>query len=389
MVDKEVPAKAPCPKCKWTPGPKDSLVRQTGLKDGQYKIILTNPDNFEECYLKSLDAINNTRDQYPDVDIRVDYTGGTKTMSVGLAIAAENSGCSFSIVRGTRLDLEKVYDGTERVTTLRTERVTINRQINLAKEMSADWDYVGAVKVLEHVGERVPYEDEEQIQYLLVAARGLTAWDRFHYAEAARLLAAYRNKALIKKCYQYSKQIVVILDWYHGEEHGLKGINVSLPVYDCLRNAQRCAHQNRFDDAVARLYRTLEMYAQLCLRLHGLKTSGINTDLIPEQIRGKYKEKEAKYGKLNLGLHDSYGLLFELGHPAGKVYQDMKHKLLNLLSARNQSFMAHGFTPINKDVYHKLQGLMEMLITESDRKLGIKDGLNAYHQLPCLADLAD
>ena len=37
-------------------------------------------------------------------------------------------------------------------------------------------------------------------------------------------------------------------------------------VGDLLRNAERRAAQSRFDDAVARLYRALELFAQLRLR---------------------------------------------------------------------------------------------------------------------------
>jgi CRISPR-associated protein (TIGR02710 family) len=384
MIEQEVPAPSPCINCKWTPGPGLSLVKQAELVPGSYEIVPVNPDNLEDCYLKSVNTVRRARDEYPGADVQVDYTGGTKTMSSGLAVAAADERCIFSLVKGNRIDLSKVRDGTERVAVLKVARVTVERQLQFARELSRDWNYAGSVSVLEAVGSEASYEDEHVIQYLLDIARGLEAWDSFNYSTAVNMLEIYKRDSFIAEYYTSLKQTLVVLEWYKGDKPIFPGINLYFPVYDCLRNSQRRAGQKKYDDAVSRLYRATEMYAQLCLRSLGIKTDDVDLFLLHEEIRDKYLKRKEERGKLQLGLRDAYLLLGELKHPLGNLYESVECKLIDALKARNGSFLAHGFTPVQEKDYMKLYDVVNYLISEGDKALGVNENLSSYRQLPFL-----
>ncbi|RUT02259.1 hypothetical protein DSM106972_063340 [Dulcicalothrix desertica PCC 7102] len=59
-------------------------------------ILIKNPDNLGECYLGVTKCIRELQ-QNPDVEILADYTGGTKTMSAALVLAAVDCGIPLYI----------------------------------------------------------------------------------------------------------------------------------------------------------------------------------------------------------------------------------------------------------------------------------------------------
>lgn len=74
-------------------------------------ILIKNPDNLGECYLGATECIRKLQ-QNPDVEIIADYTGGTKTMSAALVLAAVDCGIPLYLtVAGTRENLIKFESG--------------------------------------------------------------------------------------------------------------------------------------------------------------------------------------------------------------------------------------------------------------------------------------
>jgi CRISPR-associated protein (Cas_Cas02710) len=69
-----------------------NIVTQSGLGDRfnpqQDLVLLKNPDDLSECHRCIIEAIRDLQQADPECKIYVDYTGGTKTMSAALAIAA-------------------------------------------------------------------------------------------------------------------------------------------------------------------------------------------------------------------------------------------------------------------------------------------------------------
>jgi CRISPR-associated protein (TIGR02710 family) len=128
-------------------------------------------------------------------------------------------------------------------------------------------------------------------------------------------------------------------------------------VEDLLLNAERRSQRGRYDDGVGRLYRALELLAQVRLKLaYGLKTENIDRSKLPEAAAHRYAKVE---GKLQMPLHRSYELLTELGNdPLGDLYESHEKDLTSILKIRNKSLFAHGFTPISASQFTEVDGVM-------------------------------
>jgi CRISPR-associated protein (TIGR02710 family) len=126
---------------------------------------------------------------------------------------------------------------------------------------------------------------------------------------------------------------------------------------DLLLNAERRSQRGRYDDGVGRLYRALELLAQVRLKLaYGLKTENIDRSKLPEKVAQRYAKVE---GKLQMPLHRSYELLTELDNDSlGNSYQSQEKDLQNILQIRNKSLFAHGFSPISAGLFAEVDRVM-------------------------------
>lgn len=167
-----------------------------------------------------------------------------------------------------------------------------------------------------------------------------------------------------------------------------------LMTVDLFLNAQRCIKKGRYDDGVARLYRTLESLAQFYLK----KDYGIDTT--KADLKGKNfdfidKFREYKRGHLpeNLALEDAYLLLYFAKHHLGKAviqgFSEREKRPKNifheLLEKRNNSIMAHGFEPIGQEIAQKLFKKMDQLLARSmgEEFIKLRDEL-IFPQIPSI-----
>ncbi|TGH17923.1 MAG: TIGR02710 family CRISPR-associated protein [Aphanocapsa feldmannii 277cI] len=146
-------------------------------------------------------------------------------------------------------------------------------------------------------------------------------------------------------------------------------------VQDLPLNAERRVTQKRYDDAVGRLYRAMELTAQLLLccgvreRLCGDgKTKGI-IEHLPERLRSAYLEKQKQSrkgeGPLQLALTESYKLLADLDHPVGARWNEREGQLKGVLKHRNNSLFAHGFQPISYSQWTEFNNIVGPFIRET------------------------
>lgn len=407
MVDQLVPPGRKCQKCNYQEPAGKSLIEQVGgISKGdinRYKVVLLeSPDSLEDCYIKAVMSINEARAAFPDADIILDYTGGTKSMSAGLAIAGMDTGCEFALVKGNRSDLVKVKDGTERWAKMRKSKIYLEQQIKIARDLTGRWDFSAAAGVIEEAGRmNSDPEDEKRIQYLSDLARALDAWDRFEFERASELLS---NN--LKDMQNRLRKIIGAQKWYLSQESFNPKRDVFCIVYDCLRNAERRGSQKRYDDAAARLYRALEMYGQFALRaVTGMRSDEILLDALPVVLQEKYR-KRGKVGSekaiVQLGLDAVYTLLYDLHGVAedsvtgcenreevknflriGQIYKEkaINKEIAGALKIRNYSFLAHGFVPVNQADYEKMESIIFDFIHRCDQAVGIKEPFAGYPQL--------
>ena len=79
-------------------------------------------------------------------------------------------------------------------------------------------------------------------------------------------------------------------------------------VHDILRNAERRLEKKEYDDAVGRIYRALELIAQICLlyKYPPIFTSDVKVDKLPIEIQEKYvamkNGKEKATNRINTSI---------------------------------------------------------------------------------------
>ena len=292
--------------------------------------------------------------------------------------------CEIGLVEGKRLDTVKIRDGMERVSKLPINVVYVNRQINLSDRLIAKWDYQAAIQVLEDISGSGYVLDATVFERSLYLCRAFAAWDNFDYKTAVPLIELYRNENFVAPYNAVLKRIGATINWYRtgSQEPGrIPGYDL---VYDVLLNAERCSEQGKYDDAISRTYRALEMYAQFCLLSNNPPISSDNVDVsqLPDNIRSTYEEKRDVKRKVQLQLVGNYELLEKLGHPVGMVWEKQKSRILNVLEKRNYSFLAHGMNPVGKTdfaaMFQEVCSFIEACDDVMNNKRGFKDAL----QLP-------
>ena len=201
-------------------------------------------------------------------------------------------------------------------------------------------------------------------------------------------LSAYLQKELIENCPKNSfledfnksedflNQMNKNLEFLRLKLQNDKNKGISYYLPDLLNNAYRKIEKGYYDDGVARLYRALELIAQIELnkleiidqnKLKNNKVFHINKNKFDLKTKDKSKIREevenwdkswSNDGKtFKIALNKSYELLKLFDVELGKKYKADK-KLNSSTDKRNNSILAHGLEPLNKesaeDFYEKV-----------------------------------
>lgn len=358
-------------------GTLPNIILQSGAENIPWEIVkIKELDSPDACYLESLALLTRLRQEYPDATIIADYTGGTKSMSSGLVLAAlDTKGVVLGVQAGLRANREKISPGTQFTRLTHGYAPLIHRQQNAVANAFARFDYPTAIALLEDILTipDLPSESTQTLQLQLTLARGLNAWDRFDHATAWEMLRPLHNTHV-----RLTKFLEFVL-WSRsrldpsfdkavagklGEKP--KGHGYEL-IQDLVLNAERRAAQARYDDAIGRLYRTVEMLAQARLKYSfGIDAADVDIEKVPPQLKPKYAQKRSpRDNKIKTALMDDYELLDALGDPAlGSIFNRNKGALLDFLGFRNNSLFAHGYMPIAESDYRKARTLLKPFLED-------------------------
>lgn len=333
-----------------------NIVTLAGLNDGQYEIEqIDEIDDLSSCYRVCYELIQKLHNENPDYRIIVDYTGGTKSMSAGLvASALDDEKCEIRIVTGKREDLIKVANGTQVVFPVEIRKIQLERGIKRAKALVERFDYSGAENIITSLAEQYAAETEtrEYLNKLATICRAFDSWDRFDHKTALLLLEHYAS--------EFSNYVIFLKFLTGNRAYGYE------KVEDLLLNAERRATQCRYDDAVARLYRAIEMLAQVRLEKLGINTSNVDLSKIKDRdLAGELEKTKDDNGKVKIGLAKAWELLStEDNGPLPAHYKSCKGKIIDFLKHRNNSILAHGTEPISEAIYKEHAKFIADFITK-------------------------
>jgi CRISPR-associated protein (TIGR02710 family) len=369
---------------------RDVVVLKQRLNSRPGEEVCNELDQLDRVYARALDLFALVRHQSPGCRLIADYTGGTKTMTTGLAMAAIDDGdVKLHLTITDRSRGQAALSGYSAPVAVSTAAIHARRlQERELPALLKRHDYEAARQAVRRVQAYADPDPEtghwlRRLEALLVA---LDAWDRFDHRKAHEVLAGLQERSLDASLLFPLKRVIAsrrLLDraaeeqnWPQMKGHGLEAVE------DLLRNAERRDTQERFDDAVGRLYRAMELTAQLLLKLavtdqvggEGIDTDAVALDRLPEAIQPGWREVAARKANgnqdatLKIGLTDAYDLLADLDHPTGQRWKDQRSTLINALKIRNHSLFAHGFAPVDfrgwRELSSTLGGFVQIAIEE-------------------------
>ncbi len=339
-----------------------SIPVQAGLGEGTFEVREVPADDLDGAVSVMLRAVADLGERFPEAALVADYTGGTKTMTAALVVAAlESERVALRLVTGTRGDLVKVHDGSQSGLDVSAEAIRLRRA--MAPYLAA-WGRYAYGEAAEGLG-RLAIPREQGLRADLQAARDLSrafdAWDRFDHPAALALCEIYR--ARLGPVFGRGLTFLEILAAPgHGQQTPAR-------LWDLWLNAGRCAAKGRYDDAVARLYRLIEWTAQWLLAGRGIDTADIRPEQIPEGVR----IAPGRDGKLQAGLFAAWELVAHLlDGPAVEFARDERDRMRDHILVRNGSILAHGTIPVDRAAWTRFAawaegGLIPVLRHESHR----------------------
>lgn len=298
----------------------------------------------------------------------VDFTCGTKCMSVALGLLARPwPAVRFSYVGGEARDKEgagRVLPGSERVVTVTNPWGVLGYQaVEDAVTAFDHHDYSEGARWLREAIRQVGNDAsrKSELNALATFMEGYELWDRTEYSEAigkfdqcrqrlndlAGALIAVERRRLHKHITEARNRLDLL-------KHAA-GIPTRALLEDLIANAGRRRNEGRLVDTVARLYRAVELAAQLRLaEAYDIRTDAVPVDEMPESLR-RFPAATEENGTITVGLQDAYALLLHKDDSLGRRFAELGwSSARSPLASRNASIAGHGFAPVSQDVCTKL-----------------------------------
>lgn len=343
-----------------------------------YRIVDDINSIYEELERQLVPKVKAITEKESVSEVIANYTGGTKSMSIALALLAiYQEGWDLQLNTATRTNIIKIDRGDF---PLPINKINLNYKMErrVFNELMKKFYYDEILERVEKfLTERTLIRDyREELDKIRQILKVLTLWDKFEHNMALVELDSFlkgltRESLIMKSLNSYRIWLKKIVGQIvsHGYDK----------VIDLLHNAKRRATQEKYDDAVARYYRAVEMMAQIRLNLKfGLDSSDIRCEKIAElpqkardYLRSLCEKAMDEKGSIKIGLINDYELLLALDDELGKFYLERKKHLLNAIEKRNYSILAHGNKPILKDEFSEIEPIFDNFIFDGLKTIGV------------------
>ena len=337
-----------------------------------HTLILEDAESLTEAYKAARKAYVLAK-RWEAASIVADLSGGTKPMTAGVALALSGLGITFSYVGGERRDEHgRVVSGGERLRLLEDPTVRFHElEWRSFRNAWNAWRMGSAADALKQILRNASLLGPSEIKFynhLLLATEGLETWDRFHHSQALEKIKQGLPIALaIAEAWRHGAKARV-LTALEEQRIRLEQLvdKAGYPTYallaDLLANADRRADARRYDDALARLYRALELAAEADL----YERTGIvlaNAATWPDGVQSTLERGSKKLFGLQAVLDLIFDVDVQLGNQ-GTLAQRLrteKMRLGEVLQKRHRSILAHGTEPVSKEDYEAFRSLFTRL----------------------------
>lgn len=325
-------------------------------------------ENIHECYLASKRLFEKAGAKTEPQNILLNYTGGTKAMTAAAILAASDFGISSIYVGGEQRDgAGRVISGFEKIVRKEdTKKILLIEEKRNALYFFNNGQYETAERIAKEAASNAADNIKEALDLMARLASVYAQWDLFKHNQSdefgfiLKKIEAYVEKTGVElvnvQQLRQNVEFYVILS-------KIENTKPRELVADLFYNARRRLDAGRYDDAVARFYRCLELLAQSTLiEKYGIDTSHLHQEQIPPNLN-------FPKGTNQIALTDSYKLLVSLKDPVGRSYQSHEAGLRENLFSRNMSILAHGSNPIKQKTAEKFCEILEQFAAAAGIRL--------------------
>ena len=394
--------------------------RLPGYAPQHQRFSLTDEFDLGICYKEISEAIKDwlRRERLNPEEVVVDNTGGTKPMSASLTLAAVEDFNTFTYVGGekrTKGGLGVVVSGTERVEEFQNPWDTYAvRELRRASWLIGSYYSDAAADLLSDAARKCGPDQKAKLEAYAGVARALALADHFDFnalhpdrnesntsgnsgrrrrgrrgrralqlSDLSSLTTIQReNKFPYEISFEYLQyfnyslyeRLTPIQSHWKAVWNQVKDKSKTPcreTMLEHIANAERRARQSRYDDAVARLYRAVELFAQILLKqAFGAENGRIRIRDIPKNRQDEaediLKGTTLWQGRYQAGLAKIWRLL-ELSNQAEfSMKSGIGDALRDYTRIRNQS--THSARPVNQDEYENFwnAALSALEVNESE-----------------------
>ncbi|WP_292601106.1 TIGR02710 family CRISPR-associated CARF protein [Methanobrevibacter sp. UBA212] len=338
------------------------------ILDEDYQIVIINAiDDLNTCfeaYESKIWELDYEDDG--DYDIIMDYTSGTKTMSAAMAscgmfyskdlISVGGDRSTGEVSRGTEIiNYQNIYKIYDKFALMRTRNnFNANR-------------FRACIDILNYIVDLNIHKDS-----LMHLCKAYYAWDNMDFEDAYDHL---RKVNLNQVEFMEVKNDIKFNLKALGNIINSKSVNLKncYILASLINNSIRRSEEFKYDDAIARLYRSFELIAQIELTKYNIKSSDIDVSVLKQNnVSDEFimdLEKTREDGKIRIGLEKDFMLLNELGNDLGKYYVDNESKIKNLTRKRNNSILAHGLDSLTQNDFDEFLDIVLNLSYSLDKDM--------------------
>ncbi len=325
-------------------------------------LVVSDHQNIGTCYQEIRTGVGGwlRRRRLDPEEVYIDFTGATKAMSAGLTLAAIEDFSQFRYVGGserTKDGLGTVITGSEKIVEIQNPWDTYAvRELERADWLLKGFHADAAAEVLEEAAQRCGPDLKARLQAYAGLAESLGRLDRFDF-RANEQFSRWLQKLELLLDHSLCENLKSLRDHWENVRDQVKDSNKTPgreTLLELLANADRRAKQSRFDDAVGRLYRAVELRGQqLVKQAFGAELGKVAITCFPagrrEEVINKLGPPEG--GLYKLGIRKLFEALEFSQDKAPREQARVYDLLKNHLQKRNNSLLAHGLQSVKKEAF--------------------------------------
>lgn len=306
---------------------------------------IKSPHSLDEAYHATSEAITRlVAEGVTPREIILHYTAGTKVMSAGAVLAAVNHGVqSFRYLysKGPRQESVPV--------TTPTSSILADQKFRMAMTLMLELRFRAASDILGSLSTDLPEGQQREVASLLRSvAWAYSDWDNFRvkdFLSGYRAIGERLKESPMLARFALERRQLDALNQIRKAASNETAFPHELLI-ELVNNAIRRLMERRPDDALIRLHRAAELYAQSILMSEfGIRTDDVEIRKVPPRSRMAFEaERRIDDAKIKLGLRKSYELLSILEHPVGRAFLESA-SFRDILHERRNLVLAHGTRP--------------------------------------------